>query len=128
MRAGGCRLTGALLTYQSMEGRQQPLWLGPLRHDRRALAPSAGLSRGPRCRAEADAEAADAQALNGGVLPAGMRVLRSRDATLVEGAGSGAVKGLDFGGRVSRASTKNLQLQVSRQGCSADGSRAQAQG
>lgn len=53
-----------------------------------------------------------AQAINGEALPSGLRVLRSRDAAVLEDIDGDAVKALDFGGRVTMASTKNLQLQV----------------
>ena len=39
-------------------------------------------------------------------------MLRSRDAAMLEDIDGGAVKALDFGGRVTVASTKNFQLQV----------------
>ena len=52
------------------------------------------------------------QALNKQSLPVGMCVLRSRDAAIIEDIDGEAVKALDFGGRVTHASTKNLQLQV----------------
>ena len=52
------------------------------------------------------------QALNRQSLPLGVAVLRSRDAACMEDIDGDTVKALDFGGRVTVASTKNLQLQV----------------